>query len=124
MPVTDRIARFVGLPVYQAAGGSVRRDLFAEGEQGVYICDPIKLTQLANEKLAGAAEDLKADGWKWVECIAQEIDYSMLRRFDKVEARNAPLPEQSKTQLAEWERQLEGLRQQPGSGRNRRNRRS
>jgi ParB family transcriptional regulator, chromosome partitioning protein len=93
MAATDRLARFVGVPVYEAAGGSVRRDLFAEGEQGVYLCDPIKLTQLANEKLAAAAEELKADGWKWVECLAQGIDYSLLRRFEKIEARNAPLPE-------------------------------
>jgi ParB family chromosome partitioning protein len=111
MAATDRLARFVGVPVYEAAGGSVRRDLFAEGEQGVYICDPIKLTQLANEKLA-AAEELKADGWKWVECLTQGIDYSILRRFEKIEARNAPLPEQTKIQLTEWERQRDGLRQQ------------
>jgi ParB family transcriptional regulator, chromosome partitioning protein len=112
MAATDRLARFVGVPVYEAAGGSVRRDLFAEGEQGVYICDPIKLTQLANEKLAAAAEELKADGWKWVECLTQGIDYSILRRFEKIDARNAPLPEQTKTQLAELERQRDGLRQQ------------
>jgi ParB family transcriptional regulator, chromosome partitioning protein len=112
MAATDRLARFVGVPVYEAAGGSVRRDLFAEGEQGVYICDPFKLTQLANEKLAAAAEELKADGWKWVECLAQGIDYSILRRFEKIEARNAPLPEQTKTQLTELEQQRDGLRQQ------------
>ena len=107
MPATDRLARFVGLPVYEAAGGIVRRDLFAEaeGEQGTYICDPIKLAQLAKEKLAAAATELKADGWKWAEGIAQGIDHSMLRRFDKVEARNASLPEEMKAQLEELERQ-------------------
>ena len=112
MPATDRLARFVGLPIYEAAGGIVRRDLFAEGEQGTYICDPIKLTQLANEKLAATAEELKADGWKWVEGIAQGIDHSILRRFEKVEARNAPLPEQTKAQLEELERQRNCLAQQ------------
>jgi ParB family transcriptional regulator, chromosome partitioning protein len=111
MPATDRLARFVGVPVYEAAGGSVRRDLFAEGEQGVFICDPIRLTQLANEKLARAAEELKADGWKWVEGMAQGIDYSILRRFGKIEVRNAPLPEQTKTKLEDLERQRDGLRQ-------------
>jgi ParB family transcriptional regulator, chromosome partitioning protein len=112
MPATDRLARFVGIPIYEAAGGIVRRDLFAEGEQGTYICDPIKLTQLANEKLAAAAEELRADGWKWVEGITQGIDHSILRRFEKVEARNAPLPDQTKTQLEELERQRDCLAEQ------------
>ena len=67
---------------------------------------------MANEKLAAAAEELKVDGWKWVEYLTQGIDYSILRRFEKIEARNAPLPEQTKTQLTELERQRDGLRQQ------------
>jgi hypothetical protein len=67
---------------------------------------------LANQKLLAAAEELKADGWMWVEGLAQGIDYSVLRQFDKIEARNAPLPEQAKTQLEEWERQRDDLKQQ------------
>lgn len=33
------LVRFVGLGAYQAAGGGIRRDLFAEGDAGVYLTD-------------------------------------------------------------------------------------
>ena len=32
------LVRFVGLDAYEAAGGGIRRDLFAEGDAGVYRC--------------------------------------------------------------------------------------
>jgi len=61
---TDRLARFVGLEAYEAAGGSLTRDLFLESE--VYVDDPALLSRLANEKLEVFREDLLAKGWGWV----------------------------------------------------------
>jgi ParB family transcriptional regulator, chromosome partitioning protein len=61
---TDRLARFVGLDVYQAAGGSLTRDLFLESE--IYVDDPALMSQLANEKLEVFRDDLLANGWGWV----------------------------------------------------------
>lgn len=63
---TDRLARFVGLDVYEAAGGAVLRDLFAE-DSGTFLTDRALLTQLATDALEQAAEPLKTEGWKWVE---------------------------------------------------------
>lgn len=37
IPAGDKRVRFVGLSNYEAAGGAVKRDLFHDGEQGVYI---------------------------------------------------------------------------------------
>src|SRR3954447_14305050 len=37
LPATDKRVRFVGLTTYEAAGGRVKRDLFAEDETGVYL---------------------------------------------------------------------------------------
>jgi hypothetical protein len=47
----DKRVRFVGLEGYETQGGLVRRDLFAEGENGVYIEDAVLLDQLVANKL-------------------------------------------------------------------------
>lgn len=80
---SDRRAVYVGIDVYEAAGGVVMRDLF-EQDNGGWLQDPALLEQLVLEKLTAGAERLKADeGWKWVEA-AFDFPYghtSGLRRF-------------------------------------------
>ena len=61
------LVRFVGLDTYEAAGGGVRRDLFAEGDAGVYLTDAALLERLAQDKLAGIAATVRAEGWAWVD---------------------------------------------------------
>lgn len=61
------LVRFVGLDTYEAAGGGVRRDLFAEGDAGVYLTDAALLDRLAQDRLAGMAAQVKAEGWAWVD---------------------------------------------------------
>ncbi|HRO64508.1 ParB N-terminal domain-containing protein [Thermomonas sp.] len=61
------LVRFVGLETYEAAGGGVRRDLFAEGDAGVYLTDAALLDRLAQDRLAGIAAEVKAEGWAWVD---------------------------------------------------------
>ncbi|WP_246727964.1 ParB/RepB/Spo0J family partition protein [Rhizobium leguminosarum] len=62
----ERLARFVGLEAYEAAGGGIVRDLFNE-ESGTFLTDQPLLTRLAMEALEQAAEPLKTEGWRWVE---------------------------------------------------------
>ncbi len=61
------LVRFVGLDGYQQAGGGIRRDLFAEGDKGVYLTDAALLERLAHDKLAGIAAEVQAEGWAWVD---------------------------------------------------------
>ena len=61
------LVRFVGLDAYEQAGGGVRRDLFAEGDAGVYLTDAALLERLAQDKLAGIAATIRAEGWAWVD---------------------------------------------------------
>ncbi|MFK0207223.1 ParB/RepB/Spo0J family partition protein [Agrobacterium sp. NPDC090283] len=63
---TDRLARFVGLDAYEAAGGTILRDLF-NTDSGTFLTDQPLLIQLAMSTLEQAAVPLKAEGWKWVE---------------------------------------------------------
>jgi ParB family chromosome partitioning protein len=62
----DRRARYVGAETYIAAGGSVTRDLFDE-EGGGFFSDTALLNRLVTEKLALEAEQVAAEGWKWVQ---------------------------------------------------------
>ncbi|MGE7416178.1 ParB N-terminal domain-containing protein [Methylobacterium tarhaniae] len=66
VPSRDRRVRFVGLDVYEAAGGGVKRDLF-DAEGGGYCTDPALLDRLTREKLEAVADEVKAEGWAWVE---------------------------------------------------------
>ena len=61
------LVRFVGLDAYEQAGGGIRRDLFAEDDAGVYLTDAALLERLAQNKLAGIAAEVKAEGWAWAD---------------------------------------------------------
>lgn len=79
----DRRAVYVGIDVYEAAGGVVMRDLFDQ-DQGGWLQDPALLEQLVTEKLKADAEAIRvSEGWKWAEA-AFDFPYghtSGLRRF-------------------------------------------
>jgi len=60
------LARFVGIEAYEAAGGEVRRDLFSDTGSG-YLASPDILNSLVRAKLDEAADELRAEGWSWVE---------------------------------------------------------
>jgi ParB family chromosome partitioning protein len=61
----DKRAQFVGVDAYEAAGGTVLRDLF-EHDDGGWLQDAALLDRLVIEKLQAQAETLRADGWKWI----------------------------------------------------------
>ena len=65
----DALARFVGLAAYEAAGGSVRRDLFSEGNSGTYLTDALLLDRLAREKLVDVVEQVTGEGWSRVDVL-------------------------------------------------------
>ncbi len=76
------LVRFVGLDTYGAAGGGVRRDLFAEGDAGVYLTDAALLERLAQDKLAGIAAEVKAEGWAWVDAT-HAVTHADLHAFQR-----------------------------------------
>ena len=76
------LVRFVGLDTYEAAGGGIRRDLFAEGDAGVYLNDAALLERLAQDKLVGIAAEVKTEGWAWVDA-APAATYADLQAFQR-----------------------------------------
>ncbi|MGH6678362.1 MAG: ParB/RepB/Spo0J family partition protein [Bradyrhizobium sp.] len=111
---TDKRVRFVTLPAYEAAGGAVRRDLFCEGDDGVFILDAALLDRLAAEKLEAAAQAVRAEGWKWVEAAA-ELDYETRAGFERRFPEPAPLSEEDAAEVArlteEYDRLCDALRE-------------
>lgn len=76
------LVRFVGLDGYQQAGGGIRRDLFAEGDKGVYLTDAALLERLAQDKLASLAAEVKAEGWAWVDATPA-VTHADLHAFQR-----------------------------------------
>lgn len=72
---SDKRAVFVGIDVYEAAGGIVVRDLF-ESDDGGWLQDVGLLDRLVSEKLTTIADEIATHGWKWVEA-AVSIPYGV-----------------------------------------------
>ncbi|GKS84374.1 ParB/RepB/Spo0J family partition protein [Acidovorax sp. SUPP1855] len=81
---THPLVRFAGLDAYTTAGGGIRRDLFAEGDAGTYLTDAALLETLVRGKLDAQAEDVRAEGWAWVEAVPH-MSYAERQAFQ-----NAP----------------------------------
>lgn len=78
---SSKLARFVGIEAYEAAGGTVMSDLFSDFDT-TYFERPDLVERLALEKLQDAAEAYTAD-WKWVD-IHLELEHGALRSFGRV----------------------------------------
>lgn len=76
------LVRFVGLDAYEAAGGGIRRDLFADDDAGVYLTDAALLERLAQDKLASLAAEVKAEGWAWVDATPS-VTHADLHAFQR-----------------------------------------
>jgi len=94
----SKLAKFVGLDAYQAAGGATRCDLFGED---VYLENPELLNALAGEKLKLIEQGLKAEGWGWVE-VNPERDWSAVSACGLIH----PLPVGAPAELADEQEAL------------------
>jgi ParB family chromosome partitioning protein len=74
---SDKRAVFVGVEAYEAAGGVTMRDLF-QSDDGGWLQDPALLDRLVAEKLKAIAEEVAAEGWKWIE-VAVSFPYDATR---------------------------------------------
>jgi ParB family chromosome partitioning protein len=61
---SDKRAQFVGIAEYEAAGGTILRDLF-EPDDGGWLQDPALLDRLVAEKLEREVEAVRAECWHY-----------------------------------------------------------
>ena len=95
---TSAIARFVGIEAYEAAGGKIDRDLFAEeDERGIWFDDPDLLNKLAMDSLQVAARELKTR-WKWAEARL-DVDWSATASFGRVRPQPAEPTDGEKAEI-------------------------
>jgi ParB family transcriptional regulator, chromosome partitioning protein len=79
----SHLAKFVGIEVYEAAGGRVRRDLFSDAANAGFIADPDLLHRLATERLVAASQEIAREGWSWVETRTRR-DYNEMFGFARL----------------------------------------
>lgn len=90
---TDRRAVFVGLETYEAEGGRISGDLFADE---TLLDDPDILNAVFTAKLDEAAKERAAEGWKWAETTAEpyvpyyQIDDAKMARLYREEGVLSP----------------------------------
>lgn len=104
---SDKRARFVGVEAYEAAeGGVVLRDLFNRDDGG-WLQDAALLDRLAREKLERAAEEIRAEGWKWSE-TAIDFPYGHTTGLRRLPGTQAPITEEEQARydaaVAEYKR--------------------
>lgn len=105
---THALVRFVGLDTYRQAGGGIRRDLFAEGDAGTYLTDAAVLETLVREKLATLAEDVRAEGWAWVEAVPH-LAYEERQAFQNAPRHRREQTTREARRIASLENRLEKI---------------
>ena len=104
---TDRLARFVGLEAYEAAGGGIVRDLFGE-DSSTFLTDRALLTQLAMAELGQAAEAVKSEGWAWVE-TSLETSSLYNSGYGRIYPQTRALTDEEETELSALADTLDAL---------------
>ncbi|WP_422921375.1 ParB/RepB/Spo0J family partition protein [Sphingomonas donggukensis] len=103
----DRRVRYLGIAAYEAAGGTVLRDLFTEDGDG-WLDDALLLDRLALEKLQGEAAPVAAEGWRWVE-IALDFPYGHQTGLRRLIALGSGLATDEEAQREALQAELEQL---------------
>ena len=97
IPASDKRVKFVSIDAYENAGGLVRRDLFDDSHSGT-ILDPALLETLVTAKLMSIADDVRAEGWSWVE-IEPMLDRGMLAAYRRSHPDQRPVSEEQQAEI-------------------------
>lgn len=109
MTANHRLVHFIGLDAYQAAGGGVTRDLFADEDDlnGIYLIDRALVDRLALSKLQETAASLAAQGWAWVDVTLDTEPISS--RYGRVYPEPADLTPEQQARVTQLESQEKSL---------------
>jgi len=108
VPPSDRRAIFVGVEAYEQAGGVVVRDLFSEDGSGFFE-DPGLLDRLALERLNALADQVRAEGWKWVEA---QLDFPYSHGLRREYPRQVPLSKADQKRYEALRREWDDIAEQ------------
>jgi ParB family chromosome partitioning protein len=105
---SDRRVRFVTLKAYEKAGGTIRRDLFSEGDDGIFIGNADLLNKLVADKVETVTTSLRKDGWKWIEVIGDQGDDSR-NKCQSIQGTDGPLPAKQQAEYVRIAAELKKL---------------
>ncbi|MFL5241536.1 MAG: ParB/RepB/Spo0J family partition protein [Gemmataceae bacterium] len=104
---SSKLALFVGVEAYVAAGGPTRADLFGEE---VYLEKPALLHKLAERKLESIRKEVEAEGWGWIE-VSPERDHQLIYRCERLKPRLIDAPPELVEFKARLDAELEEIEQ-------------
>lgn len=107
----DPVAAFVTVAAYEAAGGEIRRDLFADDNHGLYITDGELLERLAREKLNDVVPGIAGQGWAWVDVAPRVTPYD-LSHFAKAPRVSRAATEEEQAQIAIYQQCIDAINDQ------------
>ncbi len=103
---SDKRAQFVGIEAYEAAGGDIMRDLFQQDDGG-WLQDPMLLERLVAQKLEREANNIRSEGWKWVE-VAVDFPYGHICGLRRISGESVAMTDEevaaAEALRAEYER--------------------
>ena len=103
VPLDSDMGMFVGAEAYEAAGGTITRDLFSGDEDG-FLNDAALVHRLAIEKLEAKAEELRPQ-WAWTRAVL-DPEYRMLAQYGRIEPRPAKIPAELAAEIERIEQRL------------------
>ena len=86
---SDKRALFIGVETYEAAGGTVLRDLF-QSDGGGWLQDVVLVDRLVAERLEREAAAIRAEGWHWIE-VAPDFPYGHSFGLRQLRGEEVPL---------------------------------
>ena len=101
---------FVGIAAYEAAGGTVTRDLFSGDEDG-FMDDAALVRRLALEKLEQRAAELRSS-WAWTRAMLDPA-YDFTAQYGRVRPQPAELPPEIAGEIERIEQRLAELEETP-----------
>jgi ParB family chromosome partitioning protein len=110
IPLDSDLGLFVGSVAYEAAGGTVTRDLFSGDDEG-FMDDAALVRRLAIEKLEQKAAELRSS-WAWARAML-DPEYDFTAQYHRVRPQPAELPAEIAGEIERIEQRLEELQETP-----------
>ena len=103
VPLDSDLGRFVGTAAYEAAGGTITRDLFSGDDDG-FLDDAALVSRLALEKLEHKAAELRPS-WAWTKAML-DPEYGFLAEYRRLRPQPAEVPAEIAAEIEHIEQRL------------------
>ncbi|MBV8399569.1 MAG: hypothetical protein JOZ17_12630, partial [Acetobacteraceae bacterium] len=107
----SRLGLFVGPTAYEAAGGTITRDLFSGDEDG-FMNDAWLVQRLAIEKLEAKAEELRPR-WAWTKAVL-DPEYGFMAQYARLQPKPGKLPAELAEERERIEQRLAAIEEELG----------